>query len=111
MLDRRTFLTGTGAVLLAPLAAEAQQTGKVWRIGWLGTTPPTNRNVNANLESLRQRLEELGYVEGRNVVFERRYSEGQDARFPELAAELVRLKVDVIVSGTGPGTVAAKEAT
>ena len=112
MIDRRTFLAGMGAVILAaPLAVEAQQTGKVWRIGWLGNTPPTNQAVAANLEAFRQRLQELGYVEGRNVVLERRYAEGQDARFPELAAELVRLKVDVIVSGTGPGTVAAKEAT
>ena len=112
MIDRRTFLAGTGAVLLAaPLAAEAQQAGKVWRIGWLGNTPPTNQAISANLESFRQRLQELGYVEGRNVVFEQRYAEGQDARFPEFAAELVRLKVDVIVSGTGPGTAAAKEAT
>jgi putative ABC transport system substrate-binding protein len=56
-------------------------------------------------------LQEYGYAEGRNVVFERRFTGGQDERFPALAAELVRLKVDVIVTGTGPGVVAAKEAT
>jgi putative ABC transport system substrate-binding protein len=99
-------------VLAAPLTAEGQQAGKVWRVGYLAGTPPSMNPVNSELwEAFRQRLQELGYVEGQHVVFERRFSGGQDLRFPELAAELVRLKVDVIVSTTGSGTVAAKEAT
>jgi putative ABC transport system substrate-binding protein len=106
MIDRRTFLAGTGAVLLAaPLAAEAQQAGKVWRIGILGTasTPEDLTLRKAFLQGLRER----GYVEGQNLVIERRYSEGSAEQFADFAVELVRLKVDVIVA---PGTQAAKAA-
>ena len=107
---RRTFLAGTGTVLLtAPLVGEAQQAAKVARIGYLVPNlggPP--RLGQAFLQGLR----DLGYVEGRNVVVERRDAEGKPERFPTLAAELVALKVDVIVTGGGtPTALAAKQAT
>jgi len=111
-MKRRAFLAGTGAVLLAaPLGAEAQKAGKVWRIGWLGIIPLTDPYSAASWEVFRQALQEHGYVEGRNVAFERRFSAGDNARNPELAAELVRLKVDVLVALGGQGVLAAKEAT
>jgi putative ABC transport system substrate-binding protein len=105
VIGRRTFLAGTGAVLLAPpLAVEGQQAAKVARIGALmGAGPLT--------EAFLQGLRDLGYVEGRNVVIEYRSSEGKLERLPALAAELVALNVDVIVTGSTPGTVAAKQAT
>jgi putative ABC transport system substrate-binding protein len=89
VIDRRAFLAGTGAVLLAaPLAAEAQLAGKVTRIGVL---EPTSMALNAaNLDAFRQGLRELGYVEGRNMRIEYRSADGRSERFPDLAAELVR---------------------
>jgi putative tryptophan/tyrosine transport system substrate-binding protein len=109
VIDRRAFLAGTGAVLLAaPLAAGAQQAGKIARIGYLGT----NLAVSPHLpEAFRQGLRDLGYVEGRNVVIEYRSAEGKLERLPALAAELVALKVDVIVVGAEPHALAAKQAT
>jgi len=109
-MDRRTFLAGTGVVLLvAPRAVEAKQATKVWRIGLLdGGLPPANLTVKG---PFRQGLEDLGYVEGRDYVMEFRYAEGHPDRLPELAADLVRARVDVIVTGGSPGTMAAKEAT
>jgi putative ABC transport system substrate-binding protein len=95
MMDRRAFLTGTGAVLLAaPLAAGAQQTGKVARIGWLSLTEiPSHPGRSAFLAGLR----ELGWVEGQNFVIEIRSAEGKRERVTELAAELVGLRLDVII--------------
>jgi putative tryptophan/tyrosine transport system substrate-binding protein len=109
-MDRRTFLAGTGAVLLAaPLAAEAQQAAKVARIGYLVTSLAARPHLR---EAFRQGLRDLGYVEGRNVVIEYRDAEGKSERLPALAAELVALKVDVIVTGGGtPTALAAKQAT
>ncbi len=98
-------------VLTAPLAASAQQPAKVHRIGILGTVPPTTPEVARVWEALVKGLRELGYVEGQNIVIERRYSEGRQERLPELAAELVRLKVDVIVAAGTPPPHAAKRAT
>jgi putative ABC transport system substrate-binding protein len=97
---RRRFLgTLAGGLLAAPLAAEAQPAGKVTRIGVL---EPTSMASNvANLDAFRQGLRELGYVEGQNFVVEYRSADGRSERFPDLAAELVRLKVDVILTG-GP---------
>ena len=110
MMDRRTFLAGAGAMLLAtPLAAEAQQTGKVYRIGMLERTSAAI-NV-ANLDGFRQGLRELEYVEGKNVVIEYRSADGRDEQFPSLAAELVRLKVDLILTRGTPAALAAKNAT
>src|SRR6266498_1136084 len=110
MIDRRTFLTGTGVVLLAaPLAAEAQQAG-TRRIGLLETSSPSPARVLL-WETLRQRLRELGYLEGQNIAFESRFAEGKPDRLPGLAAELVALKVDVIVTSGTPASLAAKQAT
>ena len=110
MMNRRAFVTGLGAVLAAPLAAEAQQAaGKVYRIGTLERTSPA---INAgNLEGFRRGLREHGYIEGKNFVIEYRSADGRDERFPALATELVRSKVDLIVTRGTPGTLAAKNAT
>jgi putative ABC transport system substrate-binding protein len=108
MMDRRTFLAGTGAVLLAaPLAAETQQPQRVFRIGVLspGAPPP------GPLEALRQGLRELGYEDGRNLTIEWRFAGATNERFSELAEELVRLKLDVIVSINTQASLAVKNAT
>jgi putative tryptophan/tyrosine transport system substrate-binding protein len=97
-------------VILAPvLFTYAQQSTKVPRIGYL--TGATRDGQSARIESFRQGLRELGYVEGKNIVIEYRYAEEKQDRLSTLAAELVRLKVDVIVTGGGGNTRAAKEAT
>ena len=89
--------------------AEAQQPARIPRIGIL--IAPSASFFSARVEALRQRLRELGYVEGKNIVIEYRYAEGKLERLPDLAAELVRLKVDVIVT-TGPAAIlAAKKAS
>jgi len=109
-VERRAFIGAmTGGLLAAPLAAEAQQAGKVHRIGMLETT---SMALNAaNIEAFRQGLRELGYVEGRNYIIEYRSADGRSERFPDLAAELVRLKVDVILTRGTPAVMAAKSAT
>jgi putative ABC transport system substrate-binding protein len=96
------------ALLVVPLAAQAQPVGKVYRIGSILTTAP---NDGGHLFKLDEGLRELGYVEGRNVVFERRFAEGRQERLPALAAELVQLKVDVIVTGSNPAIAAVKQVT
>jgi putative tryptophan/tyrosine transport system substrate-binding protein len=101
------ILTLAFDLLVAPLAAEAQPPGKVYRIGFLSTDPPLAHLWEALLEGLRER----GYIEGQNLVFERRFSEGHAERFPEFAAELVRLRVDCIIVTTTPAALAAKHAT
>jgi putative tryptophan/tyrosine transport system substrate-binding protein len=108
-MDRRAFVAGSLALLAAPLAVEAQQPGKVWRIGFLGGT---SRTANADLtNAFSQGLRELGYVEGQNVVIEYRYAEGKYERFPAFVNDLVRLKVDVIVAVPTAAALAAKNAT
>jgi len=99
------------AVVLLALGviAEAQQPTKIPRIGFLGAASPYA--IAARIEAFRQGLRELGYVEGKNIIIEYRYAEGKYDRLPALAAELVRLKVDIIISGSEPATRAAKEAT
>jgi putative ABC transport system substrate-binding protein len=87
--------------------AEAQSPGKVYRIGFLSTNPPDAHAWDALLDGLRGR----GYIEGRNILFERRFSEGKAERFPEFAAEMVRLKADIIIVTTTPAAFAAKNAT
>ena len=95
------------SLLVVPLAAVAQPPGKVYRIGYLGTNPPPAHQWDALLDGLRER----GYSEGRNLLFERRFSEGHAERFPEFAAEMVRLGVDCIIAITTPAALAAKHAT
>ena len=109
VMDRRTFISSmTVGFLAAPLAAEAQQAAKVPRIGFLtGNLAASPQAREAFLQGLR----DLGYVEGRNVVIEYRDAEGKFERLPALAAELVALKVDVIVAGGTPQALAAKQAT
>ena len=109
-MRRREFITFLGGAAAAwPFAARAQQTRKVSRVGYLGTA---SSSVEGHvLDAFRQKLRELGHIEGDNVAIEYRWAEGQDDRLPELAAELVRLKPDVIVTRGTPGTLAAKQAT
>ena len=101
-----TLALGT---LLAPLAADAQQAGKVARIGYVGVSSASA--VPHADEAFRHGLRDLGYVEGQNIAIEYRWAEGQLDRLPDLAAELVRLKVDVIVASSTPTALAAKNAT
>src|SRR2546425_6736227 len=106
-MDRRAFLdTLAGGLLAAPLAAEAQQAGKVYRIGFL-----SYRGCRASLDpndAFRQGLREVGYVEGENLVLECRDAPGRVERFPDLALELARLKIDVLVAEGTPASLAAK---
>jgi putative ABC transport system substrate-binding protein len=109
-MDRRRFLlTSLAGALAAPLAAGAQQAGKRWQIGFLtgGARPPDGAPPLA----LRQALQELGYVERQNVIYVNRWADAKQDRLPGLAAELVGLKVDAIVTVGGPATDAAKQAT
>ncbi len=100
------FIVALG-LLAAPLAAEAQQSAKVPRIGYLGYSSPALEHVGA----FRQGLRDLGYAEGQSIAIEYRSAGGKPQRLPELAAELVGLKVDVIVTLATPGALAAKQAT
>src|SRR5262249_33294257 len=107
--ERRTFLVMiSGALLAAPLAAQGQQPAKVPRVGYLSTGLVANTH---NTDAFRQGLRELGYVEGKNIVIEYRAAEGKLERFPALAAELVAVKVDVIVAANTQAALAAKQAT
>ena len=111
-MDRRAFLgTIAGGLLAAPLAAGAQPAGKVYRIGYISNSPPNTPESSPFYEAFRQGLRERGWVEGRNAVIEWRFAEGRMERFPDLAADLVRLKVDLIVTTGGPAARAAKQAT
>src|SRR5213594_2210371 len=109
-MSKKLFALALGAFLVAlsfPVAA--QQPAKVPRIGYLtGATPD---GQSARIEPFRQGLRELGYVEGKNIVIEYRYAEGKHDRLPTLAAELVRLNVDVIVAGGNTVIPPVKEAT
>ena len=108
-MDRRTFIASmAGAVFSAPLAAEAQQAGKVYRVGFLWESPTVFPDA---IEAFRQGLRDLGYVEGRNIAIEYRWAEGKPERMREFAEELVRLKVDVIMAPSSVYTGAAKRAT
>ena len=112
MMNRRAFIgTLAGGLLTAPLAAEAQQSGKVFRIGILANVWATDPRGEPLWQAFIQGLRELGYVEGQNITIEHRSSEGRYERLPALAAELVRLKVDVIVVPASQNALAAKEAT
>jgi putative ABC transport system substrate-binding protein len=98
----------TVGLSLAPLAAQGQSAGKVPRIGFLFYGAP---ELSAEVDAFRQGLRELGYIEGQNITIEYRFASGQVGRLPELATELARLKVDVIVTPSTPASLAAKQAT
>jgi putative tryptophan/tyrosine transport system substrate-binding protein len=109
-LKRRELITLLGGVATAwPLAARAQQTGRIYRIGFLANDPtiPAQPAWRAFLEGLR----ENGFIEGKNIIIERRFAEGAIDRYADLVAELVRLEVDVIVTSFNDATLAAKRAT
>jgi putative ABC transport system substrate-binding protein len=110
VIDRRTFLASLSlSVLAAPLAAEAQQPVKLPRIGVLfASTPAATSHL---LDGLRQGLREQGYVEGQHIILESRYGQAGTERISDVAAELVRLKVDVLVAATDPATAALKQQT
>jgi len=101
----------TGGLLAAPLAAEAQQTGKVWRIAMLFAASSTDEDETRNRDALRDGLSVLGYAEGRNVVMDCRWAEGKLERLNGLAAELAMQKPDVIVAVSEPAAFAARRAT
>jgi ABC-type uncharacterized transport system substrate-binding protein len=107
---RREFITLLGSAAAAwPLSARAQRPAKVPRIGYLGYSPPAlERHLVA---ALQQGLRDFGYVDSQNIAIEYRSAEGKLERLPELAAELVRLNVDIIVTLATPGALAAKQAT
>jgi putative ABC transport system substrate-binding protein len=107
---RRHVLVLVAGALAAPLASFAQQPTKIPRIGFLHPAPPGGV-PGIRLEAFRDALHELGYVEGKNVQLEVRWGNGEFERLPALAAELVQLKVDVIVAGASPSVLAARKAT
>ena len=107
-VSKSVFCVALSALLFALcVPAQAQQTGKIPRIGYISGSPPNSERTDA----FRLGLRELGYVEGKNIVIEWRSAEGKLDRLPALAADLVRLKVDVIVTPGATSTRAAKEAT
>ena len=106
-MKRRDFITLVGGAAAAwPLAARAQHAGKTWRIAFIAHVPSIIYE-----EPLFDDLRELGYVEGQNIIIERRYAEGRPERFQEFAAEMVRLKADLIITTTTPAALAARNAT
>ena len=94
-------------LLVGATIAEAQETGKIFRIGFLDPTHASGMAVM--VDAFRQELSKLGWIEGKNIAFEYRFAEQKPERVPELAAELVRLKVDLIVTSGGPTPLAAKK--
>jgi putative tryptophan/tyrosine transport system substrate-binding protein len=107
-MKRRDFITLIGGVAAWPLAARAQQAGKQPIIGYLGANTPSAESQR--IAAFLQRLRELGWIEGRTIAMEVRWAEGRNERFAEIAAEFVRLKVDVIVVAGIAAVVAAKQA-
>jgi putative ABC transport system substrate-binding protein len=110
MIGRRAFVASVGSVLASPIAAQGQPTGKVYRVGLLlgGADDPSRFPF---VEGFRQGLREHGYVEGKNVALDVRAAEGRAERLPQLAAELVDLKPNVLVASGTPGALAAQKAT
>lgn len=109
-MDRRAFITSVAfGLVAAPLVADAQPAGKVYRLGYLSSG---SLSLAAPfIEAFWQGLRELGWVEGQNIVIDYRFAEGRFDRLPDLAAELVRLKVDVFVATSSPAVTAARNAT
>jgi ABC-type sugar transport system substrate-binding protein len=108
-MNRRAFVTGLGAVLAAPLALEAQQPGKVYRIGYLAHI--SDSSMPRLMEAFRESLASSGWIEGQNITIEYRSAEGNAERLPELARDLVRVGVDVIVALVPGAVLAATKAT
>jgi putative ABC transport system substrate-binding protein len=105
----RLLVTLALGLLVAPLVPEAQPAPHIWRIAFLGAeSPATSRHF---LDAFRQGLRDLGYVEGQNITIEARWAEGRNERFPNLVAELVRLKVNIILAVSTPAAMAAKQGT
>ena len=107
-MKRRAFITLLGGAAAWPLAAQAQRPGKSARLGYLSTGNPRS---TAFFRAFEERLRDLGYIEGQNIVVEYREAEGNVDRLPDLAADLVHLDVNVIVTATAPATRAAMRAT
>src|SRR5262245_60383325 len=107
-MKRRAFITLLGGAAAWPLAARAQQPGKVPTIGLLGGSTPSS--TSKSVTAFVQRLRELGWIENRTVAIEYRWAEGRDERFAEIADEFIRLKVDVIVT-SGVAALVVKQAT
>src|SRR5215467_4803730 len=107
-LERRGFIALLGGAAAWPLAARAQQPGKLPTIGFSGATPSIE---SQRVAAFVQRLRELAWIDGRNLSIEYRWAEGRNERYAEIATEFVRLKVDVIVTSATPATLAAKQAT
>jgi len=108
-MNRRAFVTGLGAVLGSPYGAEAQQPAKVNRMGFFSL--PSQSDAFPPRGAFLQGMRDLGWVEGRNITIEWRFANGLAERLPELAAQLVHLKVDLIFTETTPAALAAKQAT
>jgi putative ABC transport system substrate-binding protein len=108
-MKRREFITLLGGAAAWPLAARAQQPGKLPTVGFLGQSTPLGESVRA--AAFAQRLRELGWVEGRTIAIEYRWAEGRNDYLAEIAAKFVRLKVNIIVTGGAPAVIAAKQAT
>jgi ABC-type uncharacterized transport system substrate-binding protein len=109
-MERRRFIeTIASSLLAAPIAADAQQPPNVARIGFLG--PTSAFGMASRLEGLRAGLRDLWYAEGKNIVIEFRWAEGNHDRLPDLAAELIRLKVGVLATSGTPATLVVKHAT
>jgi putative tryptophan/tyrosine transport system substrate-binding protein len=111
-MGKNVICLALGAMLLAASSpSESQQLRNVPRIGWLSPSSPSLEPTPSRLKSFHQGLADLGYVEGKNIAIEYRYAEGKLDRLPELAAELVHLKVNIIVTTGNESTRAAKNVT
>jgi putative ABC transport system substrate-binding protein len=111
-VDRRAFITTMGLTVLAePIAARAQQPAKMAPIGFSVTASIGSPEFRATVDPFRRGLRDLGYVEGRDLIIEYRSADGNQARFPSLASDLVRLNVDLILAGSTPHARAAQRAT
>ena len=111
MITRRKLVLALGASALAPLASFAQPAGKIWRVGFLAQRHVDLVDTDSYYGPFTQGMRELGYIVGKNLVIEWRSAEGNSGRLPELAAELVRLKVDVLVTAATSTSLAAQKAT